>query len=488
MTTILLQIEDTNYFLQFFGRFHPLIVHLPIGLLLLAAGLEILTRRERYANLRPAVSFTLFWGMLSAAVACVLGYLLSLDGGYDESGLDWHMWMGISVAVVAAVAYFVKRTSENRSEPILLRAQMPLAIGLLVLLTVTGHLGGNLTHGSDYLTQPLVAAITGPPAPKVRKKITNVEQALVYQELVEPLLEDKCWQCHNAGKIKGGLRMDTQALLLKGGEEGPILKPGDALQSEMIKRLLLPEEDEHHMPPKGKTQLSDQEVALLHWWIAQGASFDKKVAQLAKDDKIKPVLATFGSGGVATESEEDKVLKTKVAAASAGNIEKLTKQNVLVMPVANESTLLMVNTVNAPAFNDQAAEGLSGLSEQVVWLKLGNTKISDNALKSVGKLKNLTRLSLDQTAVTDAGLSNLNGLKHLEHLNLYGTKITDAGLKSLAGLKTLKTLYLWQTAVTPAAVAALKKSLPNAQIDTGGYALQKLPTDTLVFKKKEKTT
>jgi hypothetical protein len=80
---------------------------------------------------------------------------------------------------------------------------------------------------------------------------------------------------------------------LKGGKHGAIIKANDPANSELIKRLLLPEEDEHHMPPKGKTPLTEQEIALLHWWIQQGASFNKKVAQLKPDEKVKPLLASL---------------------------------------------------------------------------------------------------------------------------------------------------------------------------------------------------
>ena len=484
---ILLQADTSDYFLEFIGRFHPLFVHLPIGIIILALGLAVLSRRPRYANLEPAVKVALLWGFISAVLACVAGYCLKLSGGYEESTLNLHQNLGIGVAIAAGLAWAATNFANRREA--FRKAQFPAVIFCAALLFGAGHFGGNLTHGEDYLTQPLMAMTGNAPVAKVRPKITDINKAVVYTDLVEPVLEQRCWQCHNAHKSKGDFRMDQPDLLAKGGEEGPAFVAGNAEKSELYKRLLLPDDDEHHMPPKGKTQLSEQEVALIHWWLSKGkASFNTKVAQVEQDAKIKPVLAAYSEAGKAVDSEEDKVLKMKVAAASKADVEKLTKQNILVMPLANESTLLMVNTVNAPLFNDQTAEQLGGLSEQVVWLKLGNTKITDNALKSVSKLKNLTRLDLDQTAVTDAGLTNLSGLKHLERLNLYGTKITDKGLPELAKLKQLKTLYLWQTGVTPQGIEALKKQLPKTLIDGGGYALQKLPTDTLVYKKKEKAT
>ena len=84
--------------------------------------------------------------------------------------------------------------------------------------------------------------------------------------------------------------MDEPEFILKGGKDGKVIKPGNADESEMMKRLLLPRNDEDHMPPKEKPQLKENEIALIHWWIATGATFDKKIKELEQTEKIKPVL------------------------------------------------------------------------------------------------------------------------------------------------------------------------------------------------------
>ena len=94
--------------LQFLGRLHILVLHLPIGFLVLAFLMELAARRTS-PNLRQAVGFTLFWGMLSALVAAGLGYLLSLDGGYDESLLNWHRWLGFATAGLSVLLYFINK-------------------------------------------------------------------------------------------------------------------------------------------------------------------------------------------------------------------------------------------------------------------------------------------------------------------------------------------------------------------------------------------
>lgn len=470
---------------MFFGRFHPLIVHLPIGFLLIAGLLEVGRWLGKVSISESAITSILFWSAVSATLACVFGYLLSLGGGYEKDILDEHMWQGIGVAVFAWIAWAVKSDWLGDRIPFSSALYVP-ALGLsLLLLMAAGHHGGSLTHGSDYLTQytpePFRSLAGIPPRKETEiaaKPITDVNQALVYEQIVNPILQSRCVQCHNAEKSKGDLRMDTPDMLKKGGEDGPIFVAGKGVDSEMIKRCLLPVEDEHHMPPKGKTQLTDEQVTLLTWWIDQGASFDKKVADLKVNDAVRPVLAALGGGGPVGDGQVaaggssgpapiSPVLTMKLPAADPKVVDELKRVNLLVLPLAKEQNQLEINAVNASNFSDAQAALLPKLTEQIVWLKLGDTQITDAALAQVAKLRNLQKLHLEQTKVTDAGLKQLRGLAHLEYLNLYGTAVTDAGLTELANLKSLKTVYLWQTKVTDAGIANLKKNLPNLEIVGG---------------------
>jgi hypothetical protein len=247
--------------------------------------------------------------------------------------------------------------------------------------------------------------------------------------------------------------------------------------------------DEHHMPPKGKTPLTEQEIALVHWWIKTGARFDAKVAQLKPDDKIKPILASLAGGAVvasaATGGETiPAVFNEKVSAASASDMKKLTDLGVIVMPVAKDQNFLDVNFINARNLDDSKISLVSNLADQIVWLKLGSTKITDKVLSDIAKLPHLTRLNLEHTAITDAGISQLKDLKYLEYINLFDTKITDAGLRELGKLKGLKKVYCWQTKVTQAGVDALRKALPTVEVDTGWK--DKLPTTDTTIKPTEK--
>lgn len=489
-TGLLLQAAAPSDWALFFGHFHPLVVHLPIGFLLIAGVLEAGQRSGKISVSDGVIATVLFWSAVGATVACLFGYLLSLGGGYEPDILQEHQWQGIGVAAFAWVAWALKSETIGDRIPFGSLLYLPVLGVSLVLLSAAGHHGGSLTHGSDYLTQytpePFRSLAGLPPksATVAAKPITDVNQAMVYEQIVNPILNQSCVQCHNAEKSKGGLRYDTAELLKKGGKNGPVFVAGNALNSEMIKRCLLPVEDEHHMPPKGKTPLTDPQIALLTWWIDQGAPFDKKVSDLTVTATVKPALATLGggkdvNGGSAISSmaatgtstmvskPESPVLTMTVPAGDANTIDALKKAGLLVLPVSKTQNQLEVSAVNAPDFGDAQVGLLTRLNQQIIWLKLGDTDITDATLSQVATLKNLQKLHLERTNITDAGLKQLKTLSYLEYLNLYGTNITDAGLTELAGLKSLRTVYVWQTKTTTAGVAALKKALPGVDIIGG---------------------
>ncbi|WP_159475419.1 c-type cytochrome domain-containing protein [Dyadobacter sp. 3J3] len=466
---ILLQASDWTYFI---GRFHPVLVHLPIGFLLIAGLLEIGRRTGKISVNDSTITFILFWSAVGATLACIAGYLLSLGGGYDEELLSDHKWKGIGVAVFAWIAWLFKSGKISVGSAVYLPA-----LGLSTLLTFTaGHDGGSLTHGDGYLTQytpePFRSIAGIPPRTEEKtemKPITDINQAVVYKDIVQPILEMRCVQCHNANKQKGGLRMDNLAMLLKGGEDGPVFVSGKALESAMIKRCLLPETDDDHMPPKGKPQLSESQITLLSWWIEQGVSADKKVSDLKISEQVKPALAslTSGSEGKNAQQVDSPVLSLQVPVPNEKSVAAIKKAGLIVMPISHDKNLLEVSAVNASGFGDGQINLFSPLSEQIIWLKLGGTKVTDAATKEIGKLKNLNKLHLEYTAVTDEGLTSLKDLQYLEYINLVGTKITDAGLKNLASSKSLKNIYIWKSAVTENGVAEVQKLHPDLHIVNG---------------------
>lgn len=455
-------------FTELIGRFHPLLVHLPIGILLLAGFFQFLSRKEKYSFLQHAIDIALFWGMISAIASCVSGYYLSGTGDYDEQLVNTHQWFGISVAISSLFTFILHRLKNRYSKWSMLI--------MILLVIVTGHLGGSLTHGSDYLIKPFsVKEETISEA----KPIPDIQAAIVYTDIVQPLLQSKCYTCHGTNKKKGGLRLDEPEFILKGGKDGKVIKPGSAEESDMIKRLLLPRNDDDHMPPKEKPQLKESEIALLHWWISAGASFDKKVKELEQPEKMKPIL-------LALQKVEKKMIPdvpaTEVAKANEDALQKLRERGVAIVPVSQNSNYLSANFVAVDSLTDKDIELLLSIKKQLIWLKLSGKKVTDTELKRIGQLKDLIRLQLDNTLITDNGLISLQSLNELQYLNLTGTKVSANGVLGLKGLEKLQALYLYKTGFSSADLAKIRQVFPKTKIDTGGYVVPFTPDDTTELK------
>lgn len=458
---------------EFIGHLHPALVHLPIGILLIALLLIWLSRKKQY-NISPAIiNLVLLIGAISAVLACLTGYLLSLSDDYDTSLVSWHMWMGISVAFASFLLYI---KIVNRQMGLTYKI---ISVALLILIFITGHLGGQITYGSNFISFSLIG--DGDTIAIDAKPITNVQEAKVYRDIVQPVLYKDCYSCHGPNKQKGGLRMDKFALLMKGGKDGIVINISNADSSELMKRLLLPKEDEHHMPPKQKPQPNEKQIALLHWWIQQGADTGKQVKDLQQPEKLKPILVALQRDHIEIKAPEN-IPKDAVEKADYKAIEQLRKKGVIVMPVSQSSNYLMANFVTASSISDNDLSLLLPIKKQVVWLKIGDTKISDSALTYIGQCINLTLLQLNNTNITDRGLLLLKNLKRLQSLNLVGTNVSAQGIVGLKGLKQLQSLYLYQTKVEGNDWVLLKHQFPKTILDTGGYFVPLLSTDTMIVK------
>jgi len=443
------------------------------------AGLLLLwlSRKPKYAGLLPAIPIILFWGAVMATFSCITGYLLSISDDYDGNLVGWHQWMGIGVALLSWVLWLNQKRKGDGFDRAL------ISIALFVMIIITGHLGGSLTHGSGYLSLANIYSNDSGSVASI-KPLPNVQEAMAYQDVVKPILETKCYNCHGANKQKGKLRMDDSLALMKGGKDGEIIKPGEAGNSEMIKRLLLPVDNEDHMPPKEKPQPTESQIALLHWWINNGAAFTGKVKDFEQPEKIKPVLLALQNTPEVRTVVVDLPSKS-VSPGDAKAMEQLKSKGIVVMPVAQNSNYLMANFVVNKRVSAEDLQNLLVLKDQLVWLKMGNTNLSDSGMMVIAKLEQLTRLSIENTPVTDKGLVLLKLLKKLIYLNLVGTKVTAAGVTVLKDLPALNSIYLYQSNVAKGDYAALQKTFPKTTIDSGGYKVMDLPTDTIIVRSKK---
>lgn len=468
--------------ISLFGRFHPLLVHLPIGILFIAFLFEVLSKTDRYRKLDGAVQTTLLWGMLTAAASVVSGYMLSLEGGYPDRLLTLHRNFGIATALFAVFLYFIRESSLVRIGNKKKRKQLRiiLFLPLMILLIATGHWGGSMTHGEDFLTEASAGdAEFIDPSVKLRA-IANLNDAALYGEVIQPIFESNCYSCHSSKKQKGQLRLDGVDFIRQGGKHGDVIEPGNADSSSLFSRLMLPLEDEHHMPPNEKPQLSAAAIDLIQLWINEGASFDQPVKNFKSSEKIIQAVELL------TERSEadDWIPAGTVAPADEQVISQLKAAGALILPVGAGSNYLSVSFMNMKSVTEKELQQLTKLKDQLISLKLSNTPITDKNLTGLSKLDQLRFLYLDNTNITDSTATELAGLSQLQYLNLVRSNVTDKTLSTLSTLKTLKKIYLYETAVTGDGIRNLIEHSPQVEIDTGNYSLPALPGDTIIYKRK----
>lgn len=431
------------------GKFHPVILHLPIGFLLLACMMEVRDRWTRQSSFQGAISFSLFWGMIGAVFAAMTGYILSLNGGYDTDVLQNHKWLGIGVAVASVLVYVLHRRHVEKENGM----YFPLFLTTILALIITGHYGGSLTHGSGFLSTS--AAVSGQ-----RSQIVDIENASVFSDIIQPILADKCVRCHSSSKTKGDLLMATIDGMKQGGKSGELFVAGDVKNSRLLKRIHLPIEEKEHMPPKGKQQLLPDEIRLLEWWIKEGADFKAAVKDVPKKEEIKSILQKF-------VTPQDVVDEIDVQPASDSDIQKLRDKGISIFRVDPNSPFVEVDLSRNKNIDRKTMRALRSVDDQLISLNLGNSNVQDQDLSVVKQFPHLQRLFLQQTPITDAGLGHLKDLQYLNYLNVYGTQITDQSFEVLANLSRLKDLYLWQTGVTTKGVESFQQKKPKTNINTG---------------------
>src|SRR5215218_5654816 len=197
--------------LQVAGRMHPLVLHFPIVLLVLAAVWESLhvLKTPYTKEAKQLGDGLLLAAAFTAVITALMGLFLSREEGYAPDTLVWHKWSGIFISLLV-LAWYAYRNTLRRIKPVLIVT----ILASLITITFTGHQGANITHGQDFLLAPIIAESHAPPV--------LLEDAEVYAHMVQPILQTKCNNCHSEQKHKGNLVMESTAALLKGGKSGAL--------------------------------------------------------------------------------------------------------------------------------------------------------------------------------------------------------------------------------------------------------------------------
>lgn len=287
--------------MPFVGRFHPLVVHLPIGVLVLAATLEAATvgSETRREKVDAALGGVLGFLVASAVVAFVVGLLLGRAGDYPKNLLGKHRMLTLVSVVLSSATLAAYAAHKGRG---LARAAYRGLLGLAVVaMSLGGHVGGSLSRGEGYLFQHapgFVQKLAGytPPKAASAEPPPKTSEPLVWDAVVAPALKEKCGECHSGDKKKGGLKVETIDDLVKGGLSGTSLVPGSADKSLLVERMKLPKDNDDHMPPDDKPAFTPAELAALTFFIDRGAPKDLKVKDALAPEAARAALEKAAKG------------------------------------------------------------------------------------------------------------------------------------------------------------------------------------------------
>ena len=432
--------------LQFIGRFHPLLVHFPIALFLLVPVLEIGGRSARFSYLRLSVSFVLTLAMLAAITAAMLGWCLARSGGYSGSLITQHMWGGVVLSIICWVCWLLR----TRLRKLGVTYAIALALGI-GLVTWTGYRGAQLSLGPSHLTEHMPNGLRNLMGVKDYATSANADPNTFYGARIQPIFSARCITCHGEGKQKGNLRLDSYRALMRGGKDGPVIKTGNTQGSDLFRRITLPVSHDDFMP-KGKQPLTADQVKTIELWIGAGAS-DKLAVNAIKN-------APSGSGVPAEVKfeEVDPAAVARLRSAIAPLVSRLQKQfpNILDYDSRSSADLRLNASTLGSKFGDQDLEAFAPVAEHIISADFSRTAITDHSAAVIAAMKQLRVLRLVDTHLTDATLSRLDPLNQLESLDVYGTPITPAVLPAIARLPKLSHLYAGQTGIQPG------KSVPDS--------------------------
>ncbi len=439
------------------GRLHPLFVHLPIGYLLLVAFLQFFHSYFKEKQFAKIDFLLLCITALSASLAACVGIILSAEGGYDEELLKNHLISSVIFSFAMALTLWL-RTYLPKQKKVYY-----IALGIATLnMIVAGHLGASLTHGENFLTQPLE---------ENKKEMIITDSTSLFALAVQPILERKCFSCHNEQKSKGGLVMTSVQQLLAGSDHGAIWKAGQPDSSEMLLRARLPLEHDDHMPPAGKAQLTPLEVELLHRWITAGADVYKAWTRYNKTDSL--ILLALHLQPV---HAPEKSSRYSFPFASESVLKKLNSPYCTVEPIATNEPALKADFYLSSRFDKKNLEALLDVKEQLIYLNLSGTPLTDTDASLLSQFVNLEKLLLSQTRITGKALEELTSLQQLKVVSLIGTAVDVASLEKVGAMPSLTEVYLWNTPVSKEEINKLKETFQQIRW-VEGYK----PTDKLTL-------
>ena len=397
-------------FLQWMGKFHPLALHFPIvfGVLISVYFLFFQNRRFPLDTEQLLLSIN----ALFAGVVALLGIFLSLKGDYESNLIDWHKWGGVGVAVISWLFIYILNLKTG--------VKQVLAILFFVVLIGATHKGAQITHGVNALDFPESSgSSTG-------SETAADSSATVYQLAVAPILAQKCVSCHGTEKSKANLQLNSPENILKGSENGDILKAGLNGESVLFKSIHLPVEDEDHMPPDGKLQLTPDELRILSLWIKSGGNFEQQFSALAEDDSLHLLINRYRAADRQTASLNFNL----------PGLEEFNSDYCSVNYLFNGSDEVEVNFFQSANYNRENLKRLEKIKTGIVNLNMQGMPLTKEDVDIILQFSNLQKVNLNSTGLDIGSLEKLKTLTKLQSVSISGIDFDEVEFdKFLSGAK-----------------------------------------------------
>lgn len=422
-------------FLQWMGKFHPLALHFPIvfGFLISIYFLFFQNRRISTATEKLLLAINAIF----ATVVALFGLLLSLHNGYDADAILWHKWGGIAVALLSWLFIYMLNLKVIYKKI--------LAVLFLIILIGSTHKGAQITHGVNALSFP--KAIN----PETDNKLT-ADTATVYQLAIAPILNQKCVSCHGIEKTKGDLQLHNPESILSGGESGDVINDGILLKS-----IHLPQEDENHMPPDGKLQLTAEEKAILRLWVKTGGNFTLKLNELTESDSLFLLVNKYQA-----------VVNQKASLNfNLPGLEEFNSNYCSVNYLFNGSDEVEVNFFQGANYNRENIKRLEKIKTSIVNLNMQGMPLAKEDLDIIVQFSNLQRLNLNSTKLDINLLEVLKELPNLKSVSICDIDFDADELDKFLDKATFSALHIWNQNTTKEQIEKIIAKYPDINIIAG---------------------
>lgn len=278
-----------------------------------------------------------------------------------------------------------------------------------------------------------------------------------FEEKIKPILEEKCYRCHDEEKVEGDLRLDSPEGILAGGEGGVIIVPGKPNESLMYVLTTYPKDDPDYMPQKGKG-LTRAQQGLLKAWIEEGALFGAGFVHTPKN-KVKSKFS---------DTDLDTSRKYMIMGDAVEIVAKLRNSGLLVDTVNHDASRFeVIYTYAERQSGTFDFDSLAPLKDSLKKLTLARSEVRSVDLEPLKRLTSIEYMDLSRTKIDDSAMEYVSEMENLIYLNLRNTGVTDSGIQKLAKLRQLEKVYVWGSLVTPAGAKQLEKRLEGVSVILG---------------------